>query len=331
MPQLPHVLNHRRPTALAAACLLSCAATLVTPPPARAAAAAPPALEYLLTVPQAGAARLFANPLGIAVDPLRGRVFVADTAHNQVRVFTTAGVPLYSFKHRAKLYTGERALGEPWRLLPNDDGTLLVADRLCDRIDVVDILGNTVDSIDVTSLAGGPDRATPGAMDRDAAGNLYVLELTSGQVLVLDKAYRLRLRFGVEGSRTSRFRSVVDIAVARDGTTYALDSADDAVVRVFDPAGRPVRGFGRHGYKDANFHMPAAISIDAVGRLWIADAVSHEVKVYTTAGDYLCVFGGRGQGAGQFYFPSDLAVAADRLYVLERAGERFQEFRIVGP
>jgi DNA-binding beta-propeller fold protein YncE len=331
VPRVPQALSRAVGRTVAGACLLGWPWAIAAAVGPAWGAADVPRLEFLFQVPGNASARTFMNPLGLAFDPVRERLYVADTSHNQVTVLSSSGAILYSFKHWVTYYNGERVPGEPWRLLPWDRGTLLLADRLSDRIDVVDAWGAIVDSIDVTKLLGLKQRATPGAMARDVAGNLYILEHTTGQVLVLDRARRLQRVIGPQGPDSAKFEGVTDIAVAPDGTTYVLDHVEDTVVQVFDPTGKRLAGFGRHGAKDPDFHLPAAITLDGAGRLWIADAFSHEVKVYTTAGEFLTVFGRMGVDPGQFYFPADVAVGAGVLYVLERAGARLQAFRIVGP
>lgn len=329
MSRLPCALARGKWAAVREACLIGCLAVL--PASGAVAAPGPPRLEYLFSVPQDQSEHLFMDPLGLAVDSATQRIYVADTSHHQVQVFSMAGVPQYAFKHWVKYHTGERVLGEPWRLLPGEHGAVLVSDLLSDHIDEMDAFGNTGDSIDVTTLMGGKERAAPGAMDRDAAGNLCVLNETTGQILVLDKARHRRLTYGAEGVAGRRFKSVVDIAVAPDGTVYSLDSVEDHVIRVFDSTGHFLRGFGRHGFKDADFHMPSALALDHAGRLWISDMVSRDVKLYTTDGKFLTTFGGMGTGRGEFYFPCNVAVTRDVLCVLERAGAQLQAFRIVGP
>lgn len=331
MPQLPQVLARRARLALVGSCLVACAWLVGIPALQAAPADGAPKLELLFQAPLDSASRLFLNPQGVACDTALGRVYVADTGHNQVIAFNTAGVLQYSFKHRADHFSGERIPGEPWRLLAGEQGTVLVADRLGDKVDIVDAWGTAVESIDVTAALGGKDRASPGAMGRDAEGRLYILEHTTGQVLVFDKARRLVRQFGIESPLSTRYKSTVDMAVATDGTLYVLDNIDEPVVRVYGPDGKRKGDIGRHGAKGSDFHMPAAIALDGAGRLWIADGVSHDVKLYTTDGKFLAVFGGMGLGPGQFYFPSSVTVASGVLYVLERAGARLQAFKIVGP
>jgi len=296
----------------------------------RAAAAALPKLDFVFMTPAEPRSTEFLNPMGLAYDAATERLYVADTGHSRVVMYNKNGMMLSSFRHWIKYYDGKRIPGEPWRLLPGDRGTLLVADRLSDRIDIVDIFGAVVDSIDVTALLGSKDRAAPGAMARDAAGNLYLLERTCGQVVVFDRAWRKLRSFGPKSDADSRFKSLAGIAVAPDGTTYVLDSAEQSVVQVFDPKGQRLRGFARHGDKVSDFHLPASISLDQANRVWIADTFSHDVKVYSTDGQFLTSFGEMGMGRGDFYFPSDIIVTSDMLYVVERAGVRLQAFRISG-
>lgn len=294
------------------------------------ASAVTPRLDFLFMVPPTHTPDELRTPLGLAYDPASERLYLADTGHSRVLVYGKSGLLINSFKHWIKYYDGTRILGEPWRLLPCDRGMVLVSDRLSDRVDLVDMFGAVAETIDVTAAVGGKNRAIPGAMARDAAGNLYLLEHSSSQVVVFDRAWRKLRSFGPKYDPESRFKNLADLAVAPDGTTYVIDSVEDNVVRVFNPQGEMIREFARHGEKASDFHMPAAIALDGADRLWIADAFSQDVKVYTTTGQFLATFGGIGTNPGRFYFPSDIVVTDDRLYVLERAGARCQAFHILG-
>ena len=300
------------------------------PAPAAAAEAAVPTLKFLWAAPTNPRDKTFRSPQGLAFDATRQRLYVADTNGNRIVALNEAGVFLYDFKHWVRLPQGQRTLGQPWQLLPGNGGTLLVGDQLSSVIDVVDALGNVVDGVDLQAILGQTSAVVPGGMGRDEAGNLYVVDQEAARIIVLSPARRLLRSWGGRGPGEGQFDTIAGLAVAADGTSYVLDLMQNPVVQVFDPTGKRIAGFGRHGDKEADFHMPAALTLDQAGRLWIADSVSQDVKAYTVDGKYLADFGGMGLGPGEFYFPSDVLATADRLYVLERAGARLQAFRIVG-
>lgn len=330
MSKLPQALSHTLRLTLHGVVLLATLWLLAALPQLAAAEPGAPTLQFLWCVPKDPADHPFRSPLGLGYDSERERVYLADTNGNRIVVLNASGAILYDFKHWGTLPDGRRVLGSPRCVLPADRGTVLVADDVNDRIDVLDAWGAVVDSLDLADLLGQQERAIPGAMARDNAGNLYVVDRATSRVVVLDKTRRVLRTFGGQGKGDGQFEEISDLAVAPDGTAYVLDLQQNPVVQVFDPSGKRLAGFGRHGDKEADFHFPVALALDDVGRVWIADAFSHDVKVYSTSGKYLTDLGGMGDGPGEFYFPSNVVVAADKLYVLEKAGARLQAFKIVG-
>jgi len=275
--------------------------------------------------------RSFLSPQGLAFDASRGEIYVADTGNHQIVVLGKNGVPVGRFAHRVRDQSGDRTPGEPAGLLSADGGTVWVTDALSDQVDLLDIRGMPLRAIDVTAALGRGTRASPGKMDADREGNLYLVERSSGQVLVFDRRGGLARAFGRRGKGEGRFEMVADVAVGSDGTSYVLDSVGTPVVQAFDAQGRHLLGFGRHSNKAEDFHFPVALAVDSKERLWVADTFSHEVKAYSASGEFLGAFGEAGTGPGQFFFPSDVVTSPDgTLYVLEKAGRRLQAFHMVG-
>lgn len=289
-------------------------------------------LRFLYAVSDYAPSASFLSPQGLAFDAARSEIYIADTGNNQVVVLSKTGVPVYRFRHWVKDPAGQRIAGEPQGLAARGDGMLLVSDGLSDQVDVVDLRGQPVQTIDVTALLARDIRASPGKMAVGGQGNVFLVERSSGQVLEFDPKQKLVRSFGGRGKGQGRFEMIADVAVGANGSVYVLDSIGTPVVQAFDDEGRWVLGFGRHSNKPEDFHFPIALTIDADGRIWIADAFSHEVKAYSTSGQFLGAYGEMGAAPGQFYFPSAVVAAPDGiLYVLEKAGRRLQAFQIVGP
>jgi DNA-binding beta-propeller fold protein YncE len=317
---------------VAGVCWLSWAGLTAGALPATAAEAAVgvPKLGFLFMAPKDSVPDALLNPTGLACDAARDRVYVADSSHSRVVVFNNLGSRLFTFQHWVRSANGQRMLGAPMCLLPWDGGTLVVTDALSPRLDIVDIYGAVVNSIDFAPLMHQPEPVNPGATGEDQAGNLYVVERSSQRVVVLNHGGTRVLRvFGGKGEDQGTFQGAEGLAVAPDGTTYVLDSMRGPIIQVFDPQGKFVTGFGQEGDRAEDFHHPTSVALDGDGRLWIVDTISQDVKCFTTSGRFLASFGGLGTGPGQFYFPIAVAVGGDILYVLEKAGARVQAFRII--
>jgi DNA-binding beta-propeller fold protein YncE len=98
----------------------------------------------------------------------------------------------------------------------------------------------------------------------------------------------------------------------------------------------PVRRFvaedvtGRSGRPDAAcLIMAAAIAFDA-GRVYVADAEDCAVKVFSKTGRFEATIGRKGQGPGEFSFPSGVSVLGTRLFVADKLNRRIQVVDVSG-
>jgi len=80
-----------------------------------------------------------------------------------------------------------------------------------------------------------------------------------------------------------------------------------------------------HALED--FQRPTGLAFDALNqRLYVADTHSHVIKVFDPEGRYLDTIGDRGVGAGEFNFPTHLAVKGGHLFVTDALNFRIQVY-----
>ncbi len=83
---------------------------------------------------------------------------------------------------------------------------------------------------------------------------------------------------------------------------------------------RTVIGLMEHGPEDW-FGQIRAIAVDRLGRLYVADTYTTDVRVFDSPGAYVRTLGRRGQGPGEFIWPSGLIWQDDStLWVLDNSG-----------
>ncbi|HDR06390.1 MAG TPA: diguanylate cyclase [Candidatus Coatesbacteria bacterium] len=75
---------------------------------------------------------------------------------------------------------------------------------------------------------------------------------------------------------------------------------------------------------------PAAVAVDDLGYLWVADSQNHEVKKFDDDGGLLQTFGGMGQARGRLTLPLDLDHDGERLIVADTGNRRLQGFGVSG-
>lgn len=101
------------------------------------------------------------------------------------------------------------------------------------------------------------------------------------------------------------------------------------LLRKLSPQGQLLLSFGPYGMDEPELRRPVSLAV-AAERLYVLDAETHLVHVYTLLGEYLWRFGGRGadQGPGPFESARQLAVSGQQVLVLCR--DEVQRFDLEG-
>ena len=158
-------------------------------------------------------------------------------------------------------------------------------------------------------------RPQSGTVDRD--GRIYVTDASRQAVMVFDPvAGKLDVWEKAEG--LANFGAPVALAVA-NGIAYVSD-AELGIVARLGADGTPQRALGRGLFK-----RPTGLALDAErGELYVADTAAHDIKVLDLAGSLKRVLGTRGEGDGEFNYPTHLALADGELYVTDTMNSRIQ-------
>jgi hypothetical protein len=79
------------------------------------------------------------------------------------------------------------------------------------------------------------------------------------------------------------------------------------------------------------FAAPAALEVDALGRLYVLDVQAGQVRVFGADGRHVRSFGGQGAGPGEFAQPMGMALAPDgALWIVDPGNARFSVFDTTG-
>lgn len=174
----------------------------------------------------------------------------------------------------------------------------------------------------VVGLIAG--ESTPRHLDRpqsgivDEAGRVLVTDLGRSAVYVFDEnGSRLDIWEQADGGRG--FVAPVGIALGPNGETFVAD-AELALVARLDRRGNSGAAIGKGALV-----RPNGIAIDRPGRrLFVADTQAHQIKVFDLEGNLLEVWGKRGDGPGEFNYPTHLALHGERLYVSDTLNARIE-------
>ena len=160
------------------------------------------------------------------------------------------------------------------------------------------------------------DFSSPVRLALDGSGAVYIADPQKGEVLVRAPDGRVlqhRRNLGRPGA----------IAVDDANNIYLAD-LDSGLIRVFDAGWQ-----FSHQFAGAVMQQAGDITIDATrSRIYISDSEAHLVRVYSLAGEPLFEFGTRGDGDGQFQYPSGVFFDSvnDELLVSDQLGYRLQVF-----
>ncbi len=140
----------------------------------------------------------------------------------------------------------------------------------------------------------------PYGVAADREGRVYVADAAGRVVHVFDTRER-RYR-GIKELGRRRFEMPIGVAVAADGTVYVSDS-ELRVVVALDSRGKLLREFGR------DLARPTGLALSPAGdRLYVVDTLGHQIAIFDPSGRRTGTIGGRGDGAAQFNFPTNIAV-----------------------
>ncbi len=128
----------------------------------------------------------------------------------------------------------------------------------------------------------------------------------------------LDLRAAVSGE-------VVDIYVAADQGFYITDTDGGRVLR-YDRDGRLKQVFSNH----FNLTKPVAVNVLESGDLVVADGYFDHILQFSSDGELLATYGGRGEGAAQFINMTSMSIGPDGFYAGARVGRRVQVLSLKG-
>jgi DNA-binding beta-propeller fold protein YncE len=151
--------------------------------------------------------------------------------------------------------------------------------------------------------------------------------------------YRYSHTVGFYAQNGRGFNNPVDVALGHDGVLYVLNRAgSDIELRM--PYKRVTMctldedylgEFSSGGTADGQLMWPAAIAIDAEGKVYIADEALQRISIFDAKGRFLAKWGVKGSGAGAFDRPAGLAFDQDQhLLVVDGLNNRIQRYTTDG-
>lgn len=214
-------------------------------------------------------------PRGIAVDPARDTVWVANQRGHHIKRYDRRG----GFRDQlGDALLDDEGVGHfRWPLdmeldAPRD--RVIVSDRNSSKVKILD----ATTGAETGSFTRSPNHAI--AVD-PATGNLYVADDVNSRIhLYNPTGTTLISSFGAKGTAAGQFRHIWDMTIT-GGRLYVTDDLSSQV-SVFDLAGVYQGRWGGYGAGAYQFKNPSGIAADPAGRLYIADAGNDRVVVVDT-------------------------------------------------
>ncbi|ROR32915.1 6-bladed beta-propeller [Inmirania thermothiophila] len=165
------------------------------------------------------------RPTGVAWDPKRRRLYVADTHAHDIKLFDAEG--------RLEAVIGERGTAPgrfnfPTHLAFRGD-RLYVADTMNARIEILDPEGRPLAVHGERGLVLG-SLVRPKGVAVDDEGRIYVVESYYDRLLVFDAQWRLLLVIGGTGSAPGRFYLPAGLWIDPQNRIYIADMFNGRVV-----------------------------------------------------------------------------------------------------
>lgn len=253
------------------------------------------------------------SPLAMALDEKNGDIIVTSFESGEVVVLDKNGALV-------KRLGMDAGLVSPYGVAMDGKGKIYVSEVKSGFLKILSPSGTLVDEIDISRVMG--KAIAPGRITLDKNGLIYIADLNNNEILVFNGKGDFVRALGT-------FDYLQKVGAVGDDRIVGL-SAQGKAVKVFTREGTLLHSFGDHGdSSDRNMSFPTGFAVDAKGRLWIADAFQHRLKVFSLDGKFLFNFGRMEETAGGFYFPVDVCFdGSGRLFVLEKGANRIQVFQI---
>ena len=263
-------------------------------------------------------------PVGVAVDPRNGNVYVADYSLNRAEKFSASGSFL-GWVGSETSGSGEGQLSHPEGIAVSASGNVYIGDAGNRRVEEFNAEGHYVRAWGTEGIGSGQFSHTINGLAFDANGKLWVTDGANHRVQEFSETGVFERKFGEQGTGEGKFEEPTGIVVS-GGNLYITDLVSDRVDK-YNLEGHFVGQFGSYGMESGQLREPFGIAADSKGDLIIADKWPDKVEEFSSSGKFLAWLGSSGTAAGQFENPDGITSnSSGSLYVADQSNSRIDEW-----
>jgi sugar lactone lactonase YvrE len=205
----------------------------------------------------------------------------------------------------------------------NSRGDLYFLDSREQSIGILNAAGEKLGTLKPRDMPSRK-RLIPKSFKIDGDDNVYILDIFSQRVLVLDPDGRYLRHVDLP----EEYGFFSDLAVDRAGKIFLLDGVDAALYSAHPTA----EGFSRLGESLKEYmNYPTSLAADETGTLYLVDQFGSGLAVVARDGSFLGRSLGMGWKDSRLYYPSQICISPDRKIVIaDRSNSRVQLFTPVG-
>jgi len=267
----------------------------------------------------------FERPADIAVGPLSGSVYVADSGRNLIFVFTAQGVFLRTV---GASQGGESGFKNILGLATDQDENLYGVDAGAGVVQVFTPLGRLIRREVLPRRAGDVTGLIDAAIGPD--GRIHVVDNFNNRISTIGRDGVIQA-FGQAGAKPGELSAPTFCAVDAAGNLVVSDCLN-ARIQVFSGSGEFVRAFGRAEHGPGGFGRPKGVAVSAAGEIYVADSWLNNIQVFNAEGRFVAVLGDEAGRPLDLGSPNGVALGAgNRVYVAERLAARLQIRELVDP
>ncbi len=268
-------------------------------------------------------------PSYVTVDESNREIYVVDSGHARIIIYTEDGYPLY-------VLDKDNGVEAPTGLWINEDGYIYLCqvktkgeDR--GRISVFDPCLKWIRDIFFKGFEGA-DKFSPRTVAVSKDGKIYVSGDGFKGVLVLDKNGAFSHIISPEDELLG-IKDKTDICMVyidKNNRIYLLSEGYGRCF-VYDKKENFLFKFGQKGGSTGKLSRPRGLGVDEIKHwIYIIDYMRHTISVYKYEdGRYLFEFGGKGWGPGWFQYPSYIYIdQQQRVLVADTFNQRIQILKV---